>query len=111
MATALKVTRGDSLPLHIDVKYSDGVPYELQEGDTLIFTLKANVNLTDNPVLLQKTMTSETGPSCELLPEETELPYGMYKYDVELNIASSGRRFTIIKPTNFRVTTEVTTHE
>lgn len=110
MATTLKVTRGDSLPLHIDVKYSDGIPYEMQEGDTLIFTVKSNVNLTENPVLLQKTMTYETGPSCELLPEETELPYGVYKYDVELNMAN-GRRFTIIKPTNFRVTTEVTTHE
>ena len=111
MAMTLKVTRGDSLPLHITVKYSDGVPYELQEGDTLIFTVKANVNLADNPVLIQKIMTRETGPVCELLSEETELPYGVYKYDVELNIAASEHRFTIIKPTNFRVTTEGTTHE
>lgn len=110
MATALKITRGDSLPLHISVKYSDGQSYNFTKGDTLVFTVKANVNLTDNPVLIQKVMTLETGTNIELSPEETNLPYGNYKYDVELNTAE-GRRFTVIKPTNFRVTAEVTTHE
>lgn len=110
MSAQIKVTRGDSLPLYIDVKWSDGEDYEMQEGDTLIFTVKSNVNVEDNPVLIQKIMTYESGPYCEFKPSETELDYGMYKYDVELNQAN-GRRFTVIKPTNFRVTTEVTTHE
>lgn len=104
---SLSVTRGDTLPIVINIT-NNYEPYELEEGDILTFTVKETTNLND-AVLIQKTMDATTGPYCELTPQDTNIPYGKYKYDVELAQAN-GRVFTIIKPSQFTVTEEVTTH-
>jgi hypothetical protein len=75
--------------------------YELQPGDTLLFTVKKNTKTDD--VLIQK-----SGPHIEIGPSDTEgLKYGVYKYDVELTYAS-GFVDTVILPTDFKITEEVT---
>lgn len=75
--------------------------YELEPGDTLLFTVKKNTK-TDE-ILIQK-----SGKHIELLPDDTEgLKYGKYAYDVELTYAS-GFRDTVILPTEFKITEEVT---
>lgn len=75
--------------------------YELQEGDTLLFTLKKNTK-TDE-IIFQK-----SGKHVEIEPYDTEdLKYGKYVYDVELTYAS-GFRDTVILPTEFKITEEVT---
>lgn len=110
MAETLEVTRGDTLPLSFTINYSNGDEYVLEENDSVVFTVKASTKIDDSDVLIQKIMTLDTGLHCECKPEETQLPYGTYKYDVELNRAN-GQRFTIIKPSNFKITAEVTTHD
>lgn len=104
----LSCVRGDTFPIHITILSEDG-EYELQEGDKLYFSVKKSTKVTD-PILIQKEMTVSTGPQCILLPEETSLPYGNYRYDVEL-IQADGVVQTIIKPSVIAITEEVTTHE
>lgn len=75
--------------------------YTPQPGDTLFFTVKKDTK-TDE-ILIQK-----EGQHVEILPEDTEgLKYGKYVYDVELTYAS-GFRDTVILPTEFKITEEVT---
>ena len=109
MSSNLTVTRGDTLSLVIGINNADGTKYELQEGDILTFSVKKTTKI-DAPILIQKTMNLQTGTICELTPDDTNLPYGKYKYDVELRQAS-GTVVTIIKPSTLVITEEVTTHE
>ena len=75
--------------------------YEMQEGDSLIFTVKKSEN--DKDSLIQK-----IGPYIHLEPEDTELlAYGRYRYDVQFTDAN-GFVDTVIEPSNFRVKKEVT---
>jgi len=104
---SLSVTRGDTLPIIVNID-SNGEPYELEEGDIITFTVKKTTDIND-AVLIQKQMDKNTGLYCELTPQDTKLPYGKYKYDVQLS-QSNGRVFTIIKPSTFVVTEEVTTN-
>lgn len=104
----LSVTRGDTLPVEIAVTDMSGEPVELAGGDVMRLTVKASTAL-DSPVLVQKEMTAETGCACELTCEDTSLPYGTYRYDVELE-TEDGRRFTVVPASKLKVTGEVTTH-
>lgn len=102
----ISLTRGDTAYLDIEVKI-DGNAYELQEDDTLTLTVKKKPSDTDSePILIQKVIYGETLFHIE--PSDTaELPFGKYKYDVQLNKAN-GDVFTIIEPTLFIVLEEVT---
>lgn len=105
---SLTVTRGDTLPVDVTITNTDGTAYEMQEGDVLVLTVKRTTDYDDD-VAIQKQMDSETGPSCTLTSDETNIAYGAYFYDVELTQAN-GFRTTIVKPTAFTVTEEVTSH-
>ena len=104
----ISVTRGDTLPLELEILKPDKTQYELQEGDELVFTLKKETSI-DSPIILQKKADPSMGMYFELQPHETELDYGNYWFDVELT-TSDKRRYTVIKPTKLKVTKEVTTH-
>lgn len=104
----ISFTRGDTPTFTVGVTDANGEPYELQEGDRLTFTVKASTKVAD-PVLIQKVMTAETGPTFRLSAEDSSLPYGSYRYDVELSTAG-GDVFTVVKPDKLTVTEEVTTH-
>lgn len=100
---AISLTRGDSLILHVNVMQNDE-PYVPQEGDVIRFALKKNVN--DENVLILKEIDLS---SMQLIiePEDTkELPYGTYKYDIELTTVG-GFVDTFIGPANFKITEEV----
>lgn len=81
--------------------------------DRLTFTVKRE--LSDEAPLVVKTL--ENGIVCReqeclllLVPEDTaQLPFGAYRYDVELVLAS-GYTDTVIPPSLFLVTGEVTAH-
>ena len=105
----IKVTRGDTPTYNVKLADASGEPYELQEGDALTFTVKASTKVSD-PVLVQKVMTSETGPSFRLTEQDTALDYGTYRYDVELRTAA-GDVLTVVKPDKLEITAEVTTHD
>ena len=104
----ISVTRGDTLPLEFEILKPDNTPYELHDGDELIFTLKKDYSV-DSPVIIQKKCDQTMGMYFELQPHETELDYGVYWFDIELT-TSDKRRYTVIKPTKLKVTKEVTTH-
>lgn len=105
---SLSVTRGDTLPIIVNID-NNGFPYELEDGDVVTFTVKKTTDIDDNTILIQKQMDKNSGLYCELTPQDTKLPYGKYKYDVQLYQAS-GRVFTIIKPSTLTITEEVTTN-
>lgn len=101
----IRLTRGDTARLTVsianDLTNSD---YSLNEGDTLTLTVKRTVK--DSEICFQKVLTGSNMFTIE--PDDTkELPYGKYKYDVQLTTAS-GDVFTIIEPATFEVLSEVT---
>lgn len=97
------LTRGDSARLQIAITNDSGEPYEVQEGDEVLFTVKKTV--ADAMALIQKTMTEEG----EILiqPADTEgLAFGRYVYDCQLKTAA-GDVYTFIPPSLFKLTEEV----
>nr|MBQ4455631.1 hypothetical protein [Clostridia bacterium] len=99
------IVRGDSAEFGIDLWELDDnnnkVPYELQDGDSLKFTVKTSTKTKD--VVFQK-----EGQEITIDPEDTEdLKYGTYKYDVEFT-GADGYVDTIIRPKDFVVAEEVT---
>lgn len=108
---SISVTRGDTLPVLVNIMSGYG-PYQLKPDDEVTFSVKKSTDIGERAVIT-KVMTAETGLYCELTPKDTNIPYGKYKYDVELKQGSGDnlRIFTIIKPTTFTVTEEVTTHD
>lgn len=103
---AFYIVRGDSADFDIYLPILDDKgeiigEYTLQEGDTLLFTVKKNTRTTD--ILIQK-----SGQHISLEPTDTkDLSYGNYVYDAELTYAS-GFVDTVILPSPFVITEEVT---
>ena len=86
----------------------NGSAYELQDGDTLTFTVKKTAR-PGEPVMVQKVMDAETGTTFRLEESETTVPCGTYVYDVELRTVA-GSVCTVVKPDKLRIAPEVTTH-
>lgn len=100
------LTRGDTADILINIYDADKQAYELQPGDSLIFTLKANC-VTDN-YFIQKECSSDS--KIHLLPDDTNtLSYGTYYFDVQLTTAL-GQVYTVIPPHEFILSKEVTFH-
>jgi hypothetical protein len=99
----IRITRGDTARMELDIKNSEGEAYEPQEGDVVKFTVKGAP--TDLLPLIQKDYTNG-GFTIE--PADTEkLNFGAYFYDVQITLAN-GDVCTIIPPTQFIVVEEVT---
>lgn len=98
----IRMVRGDTVEFNVTASYKeDGSPYTLQEGDEIIFTLKKKS--TDTVPLIQK-----TGPDVIITPDDTsELSFGSYVYDVQLNFAD-GSVDTIVPKNTFEIMEEVT---
>lgn len=103
LGNSIYITRGDTLNMAISIKDQDNNEYELVEGDTLLFTVKKSTR--DSEVIIQKNILNK---EFKIEPKDTEnLPYDDYVYDVQLT-QSDGDVTTVIKPSLFRVTEEVT---
>lgn len=99
------LTRGDTARLTVTIA-NDATeePYEIQEADTLTFSVKKSVN--DAAYAFQKRVTGSNVFHFE--PQDTAgLSFGRYKYDVQLTTAA-GEIYTVIPPTTFEVLQEVT---
>lgn len=105
--TDIHLTRGDTAYLQVPIETEvNGVTsdYEIRENDTLRFTVKESA--WDETFLIQKVL--EGSNNFHIAPEDTkELKYGSYTYDVELT-TGEGDVFTVITPSVFKVTKEVT---
>jgi hypothetical protein len=97
------ITRGDSAPLPLGVTDRDGNPYVVQPDDSVVMTIKKTT--TDMAYLIQKQLVNGV---FSFVPTDTEgRDYGDYIYDVQLTMAN-GYTDTIILPSLFRITEEVT---
>ena len=100
----ISITRGDSAQITLTIRDRvTGKPFVPGADDRLTFTVKRE--LSDEIPLVVKTLDLLL-----LLPEDTaSLPFGTYRYDVEL-VLVSGYTDTVIPPSPFIVTGEVTAH-
>lgn len=99
----IHLTRGDSAVLLLKIRKDDGTDYELQAGDSVLFTMKKSVY--DTAVIIQKKLTDG---AIKLNPDDTKnLQYGTYYYDVELT-QSDDFVATVISPQKLIIEPEVT---
>lgn len=96
----IRLTRGDTAVLHVDI-INDDTPYELQPEDDVTFTMRRTT--TDPDILIQK-----HGNPIIIEPVDTkDLKFGNYVYDIQVTF-STGIVDTIVPPTSFTITEEVT---
>ena len=101
------MTRGDSATMRMPL-FMDGIEYALKEGDIVRFAVRDATDEETDPLLV-KTLTDYI---LQLDPSDTKgLPIGVYRYDVQITFAESGRVLTYIpdKPKDkakFQVTWE-----
>ena len=105
----LYITRGDSYSLTVIIKDQDGNVLELEQEDTVYFTVKKSTETST--IALQKIITSFTEEgycNIEIEPQDTkEFRYGNYVYDIQVSYAN-GNVLTIIKPSRLIIGEEVT---
>ena len=98
----IKIIRGDTARFKIEILNQNEEPYELQEGDKLVFTVKKNVST--RCIALQKQIMGET---FTITHDDTKnMVYGQYVYDVQLTQAN-GDVTTVIPPSKFKIMPEV----
>ena len=102
--TNLSMTRGDSETITISCEER---PF--QEGDVIRFTVKKDVFTSAKEMEKVVTSFTEEGKAIiEIQPEDTKkMVFGRYRYDVQLKTAG-GNVTTIVKPSDFNLTEEVT---
>lgn len=101
----VQLTRGDSAEFIVTIINKDNdEEFEIREGDKLTFSVKRSVKT--NEYALQKTVTGTN-----VIPidpaDTTSLEFSKYTYDVQLTTAE-GKVFTVIAPSTFEITAEVT---
>jgi len=105
----ISMTKGDTESIAIRaVNPRTGEPIPFEEGDTVFFTVKFTES--SERVLFQKRITEfEDGAAVvAIFPEDTKpLEVGKYRYDGQLT-DRFGNVYTIVKPSDFVVTGEVT---
>lgn len=100
----IRLTRGDTAYLTVPIVTESGEEYVMQSGDILSFSVKKNESMDE--YLFQKVVTGSNAIHIE--PNDTtNIPFGKYRYDVQLNLAS-GDVFTVIEPNTFEIMKEVT---
>ena len=102
---SLQLTRGDYAELEVAItNATDGSQYTIQESDTLTLSVKKSVK--DSAYVLQKQIVGSNLICIE--PEDTaNLTFAQHFYDVQLT-TTDGKVFTVIPPTIFEITAEVT---
>jgi len=107
--TNLSMIRGDSECITITLYNSEGDVVKFEEGDTVYFTVKEN--LQTNVKIIQKVIKEfrDGKAIIELDPDDTKnLPFSKpYIYDVQLT-SKDGKVTTIIPPSRFTLKGDVT---
>lgn len=94
------ITRGDTGVVEFSIS-----GYELKANDTVVLTVKNNINASET--LVEKQLDKNT-MQFVINPNDTKnLAYGTYTYDVQITTAQ-GEVYTVIVPHNFEVGGEVT---
>ena len=99
----IRLTRGDTAYLEFPLKTEVG-EYVMVSNDTLTLSVKKNTK--DTEYIFQKVITGTN--TFHIEPNDTtDLSFGKYTYDVQINTAD-GDVFTVIPPSTFEVLNEVT---
>lgn len=99
----IRLTRGDTAYLSVSLTNRDGTPYIIQPDDTLTLSVKKGIGAVGYALQKRAVGTEKI----KLLPEDTaHLPFGQYKYDIQL-AKSNGDIFTVISVSNFILLEEV----
>ncbi len=104
----IAVTRGDSMSFIVTLE-KNGNAVAFEQGDTVYFTVKKRAGASKKELYKAVSEFDENGAAVfELTAEETKgLRPGSYVYDVQYTDAA-GNVITIIRPSCFHVTKEVT---
>jgi hypothetical protein len=98
------LTRGDTFKAHLTINNPDGTEYTPQEGDTVRFALKENIE--DQECLILRDIPIDT-MLLVLNPEDTKgLEFGSYVYDIQRTKAN-GDVDTFITASKLKLTAEV----
>lgn len=100
----ISLTRGDTARIEIAISNTvTDEPYELQDGDTILLTVKRTTN---SPEKFQKSASGSN--TIHIRPEDTkDMTPGRYMYDVEVRTAA-GDVYTVIPVSEFNLLPEVT---
>ncbi len=101
----IRLTRGDTARFKIPItNLVNNGEYVMSASDILHFTVKKSSK--DDAFLFQRTSVGSN--LIHIRPEDTgNLPFGKYKYDVEID-TESGDVYTVIEPTIFEIMEEIT---
>ena len=103
----IKLTRGDTAYLKIELTDENGNTFEPAEGDKVYFRLKKSA--LSSTLLLEKEVYTDTG-TLELKPEDTaSLDFGSYRYEIEL-VTEAGEHFTVIENAPIEINAELENH-
>lgn len=103
--TTISMTRGDTLNVMLKLTFSDDQDYVYTEGDSCYFAVKKTYN-SDEPYLIHKEIDLQTG-LLHLDPSDTsDIPYGDYKYDIQVTL-NDGTVDTVIPRATFTLLEEV----
>jgi hypothetical protein len=105
----ISLTRGDTASLIVKMRDPDGNQIPFQLGDVVYFTVKKSTDTIEK--VLQKVITEFVDGNAEiyLLHDDTKgLATGDYVYDIQVNRGVDQSVTTIIPPSRFSLSKEVT---
>ena len=105
----ISMTRGDTASLIVKMRDLEGNPVPFQPGDLVYFTIKKSADVVEK--VLQKQITEFVDGNAEIyiLHEDTkDLATGDYVYDIQVNRIENQSVTTIIPPSRFSLSKEVT---
>lgn len=107
----IQLTRGDSADLLLTISNTiTGDGYTPVSGDVVRLTIRRSTHSDDAVIEMAQTLSEGDEITFSFAPEDTQtLDYGTYVYDIELT-TTNGSVYTIITPSKFRLTEEVTFH-
>lgn len=99
----IKLTRGDTAIIDIDITDADGEPYIMRNFDRLIFTVKRMYN--DSAEVIRKELQT---PVLTLVSNDTKnLSFGKYRFDIYIYNSETHNLDTFIYEKIFEVAEEV----
>lgn len=105
------ITRGDSGSVELAITDKNQTPYRLEDGDSLLLTVKKGCDYTESLIVKDEYKTVERQKDglkiylyiFSFSPNDTaDLQFGNYVYDIKLNYAN-GDVNTIVDTSLFRV--------
>lgn len=104
----IRLTRGDTAYIEVPIKRlvdDELQDYTMQDGDTLIFTVKDGKGLDSDASYIRKEVRGFN--TIHIAPVDTKtMKFGKYVYDVEIDTAN-GDVFTVIPISDFVLEKEV----